>query len=221
MIKPTFTTLPFKTTTPRSATSNYSDPTLYDEFDDFAYDGSYNKLQWDVWTSDNKSSSIIQESGKVIIVANAGQRVWFINHVYNDVKIEKPVFFETKMKLDGLAVNSDMLLTIRTDYGAAHCGPENYGFPDIQCWRNFFSERNDDGSVGIYLGSWHTLRLEIDPLRKSITSFIDGQTVQSYMPPNPDTVMMSKFLFAIELNNWSNAQAKGFIDYVKIGEIEE
>ena len=226
VVAPTATKIPAKTNTPKPATlvpvaGGYSDPTMYDDFDKTVYEGSYNNSLWSVWTSDNGSANIAQKSGGLSIVANREQRIWLISQSYDEIFITKPVFFEAKVMLDLTSTSSDVLLTARTDYGSAHCGPGDYGSPVIQCWRKFFEQRSDEGSVDISPGTWHIVRLEIDPDAQTITSYIDRQKIQTYTPTNSETLMKSNFLFSIELNNWSADQSVGYIEYVRIGVIAD
>ena len=222
------TKTPQKTSSPRpatsvSTTSVFTHPTIGDEFVRKNYEGNYDNSMLAVWIngkSDNGSANIFQESGSLSIVAEGDQRIWLIIQSYNDVTISKPVYFEAKLMLDPSSNNSDMLLTIRTSYGAAHCGPGDYGYPTIQCWRNFFSIRNDEGSVDISPGTWHSVGLEVNPELQTITSYIDHQKIQTYTPTNAETIMNSNFMFSIELNNWSSTQSIGYLDYIHIYPLE-
>jgi len=215
------------TNTPRPPTPTtdvFSHPSVYDGFDKADYENTYDKTLLTVYltdTSTDGSPKIFQKSGKLSIVSEGDQRIWLFIQPYKDVILTRPVYFETKLMLDPVSNRSDVMLTARTNYGAAHCGPGDYGYPSIQCWRNFYSIRTDDSeAIEITPGTWHIVRLEIDPESQTITSYIDKEKIQTYTPTNAGTIMKSNFMFAIELNNWSSTQSIGYLDYITIGLLE-
>ena len=73
----------------------------------------------------------------------------------------------------------------------------------------------------VELGTWHTVRIEVDPNSMTITYYIDGLVVDSYVPFDAEKLRGAKFQFVV--GTWkttAEGTMTGFIDNVRIGQLD-
>jgi outer membrane protein assembly factor BamD (BamD/ComL family) len=230
---PTTTNLPQKTSTSRPATavpasSGYSDPTMYDDFDNSAYDGSYNSSLWYGY-SDSKSFAVNQKSGQISLTVNDQSEVGLNT---GRRKIVEPTFFEVRLYLDPETTNSgtNLFIELNNDNGGSHCGISRYGNfkQNIYCFSEHYGKHADSNvNLGGIQPGWHVLRFDVDPETMIIYYVIDGKQSALFNPMEviPDhfnEFKQSSYNFSITLHNWGPSKAPvGYLDYVRIGAIED
>ena len=70
-------------------------------------------------------------------------------------------------------------------------------------------------------GTWHTVRIDVDPATMTFTYTVDGQVEGTFVPPNAEALKGAEF--ALKLGVWHNETGGGVagqIDEVRIGRIE-
>ena len=103
-----------------STTGASSDPTMYDDFDNSAYDGKYNDALWSI-RGDVSSFTVSQEAGNLLLTATGkGNAELYTNE---NMRITKPIFFEMRAFLDPATTSEGTTLYIETntDHGWTHC----------------------------------------------------------------------------------------------------
>jgi len=211
--------------------------TIYDDFNNPAYDGSYNKSQWDVTTNDSLSK-IGQQDGALAISTNGYRRdLSLMAKPYLGVRLINPTSIEAKFRLDpnqnggagvhyGLAGMGDGGLA---DKGDAYCQIWSMGgAQSVGCTGDFWGQKVDIISTNVTPGTWHTARIEVDPNTITFTYFIDGQKVREYSPPRVDE--LKKLFFTLYVHNGCSGDGcvdansrtvNGYFDYVLIGPVKK
>lgn len=227
------TKVPNKTSAPHSATSvpetsGYADPTIYDDFDNTAYDGRYNMSLWDAGASSN-NYVISQDKGKLTITVKDVGSAGF--NSYKSSRIIEPTFFEMRAYLDPSTtdIESHLYMGIETDEGYTVCGVFGYGNTEnVSCWSNYYGKMAES-SLGLddISPSWHVFRFEIEPETMTISYVIDGKQVGHFvpresMPEHYNDLKNKSFTFRLALNHTGTSKAPiGCIDYVRMGAIED
>jgi hypothetical protein len=201
---------------------------MYDDFNNSAYDGGYNKSLWNVYT-DSKSYVVSQSEGKMSLSVTDQSEV-SLGRGYP--KIAEPSFFEARLYLDPQTTNSGTHLVIELGNadGFSICYISRTGdfAQQIVCYSEYYGKKVDaEINVSGILPGWHILRFEIDPETMTISSVVDGGQVAQFIPEEviPDhfnEFKQSSYNFSITLHNLGPSKAPvGYIDYVRIGAIED
>ncbi len=229
---------PMPTSMPSTVTPIYiptidADPAIYDNFDNPANDGNFNQI---LWRGSNESAgSIVQENGvlKIIYYGQQGNWTGLVARQYDGFQLMEPTFFEVKMMADyGGQDNNAVHLSLRTDspldiytdclywlgdgdspniHVSLHCNYIDSQMTETHIIRN---------GTNVTPGTWHTLRIEVDPNTTTFTYFADGQLIGSHTPTNAEMLKTAKF--SLEVGVWGPAPSEpftGYIDDVKIGPI--
>ena len=214
---------------PVPTTSGYADPTMYDDFDRIAYNGSYNKSLWSIYAY-SSNYTINQENGNLSVKVSDQSDAGLEANDY--LYIDKPAFVETRIFLDPTTTDVEshfyLYLYIQNHRGI-NCGIFSAGNEkqDIKCWSEFY-EKNIESNL--YLDgiapAWHVFRLEIEPETMTISYIIDGQKAGSFIPKDSipehfSEFKESNFHFKFAINNFGQSQPIGYIDYVRMGAIED
>jgi hypothetical protein len=207
--------------------SGYTDPTMYDDFDKTAYDGSYNKSFWNLDTN-SKNFMIGQSDGnlsiKVYDLAGIGL------HSTRSLSISEPIFFEARLYLDPRTTNKGchLYFELSTSQGYSNCGILRTGdyAQQVQCWSEYYGKHVDaNWNLTGILPDWHILRFEVEPETMTISYVIDGEALDSInlketFPSNFRLLKELKFNVGIGMNNYGPAEEPiGYVDYVRIGEL--
>ena len=223
-----------KTSTPHPATaispaSGYSDPTIYDDFDNNAYDNSYNKSLWRIYAG-SSNYTIRQEDENISIKVNDSHDAGLDSNKY--LVVSKPSFVEARMFLDPATTDAGSSLYLyfyKLYSGGINCRIYGYGNKqDIMCSSSFFGKQVESnlGLDGISPG-WHVIRLEIEPETMTISYIVDGRLVGSFVPKDsvPEQFYKLKgpaFHIRVALDNNGPSEAPvGYVDYVRMGAIED
>ena len=203
-----------------------ADPTVYDNFNNPASDGSYNRSQWEI-AEFSTAADVSQQNGVIALTADTlGEQTHLSARKYANL-LQSSVFFEADLRLDP-----------DRDAGAVFMGPccgdldTNCTLSNADgthhmasCWINKEGPTNlvalPQGGLTVAAGSWHTFRIEFDRATRTFTFFIDGQKVGSKAVSEAD-LQGTRPTFALRVvrdEAGSNA-ATGYFDNVRIGPLE-
>jgi hypothetical protein len=209
--------IPSSTLTVETVTS------LYDDFNDTAFDGSYDKKKWIL---DTASGNVFQHNGTLEfqLDTSIGDTISLAATKYHEATLEYPTFFEAKLMVP--QAQSGHLFMLMTLYpsgaytdclaggslgGAAFgCGYTDKISPPITDYERLIDD----------YGKWHTARIEIEPSTMTITYYIDGEEVRSLVPPNAEKLKSEKITFGIGFfSDVASPSYIGYVDDVRIGAI--
>lgn len=223
---PTLTNTPRPTNTPHPTpipTSTIdADQTVYDNFNNPAFDGGLNENLW-VNHSDDAPTQVVQEN-EMLIITNSSGAGDIVARKNNYVNLESftsnaKTFFEVKMMSEtGVKGNVHTKISIDVEEGQSsftECGIYEGN------WAMCFlagSYRPEGKSVDSK--SWHTFRIELDPATMTFSYYIDNQQVGFYTPANADNLKDGKFNFKIGVYASENEPVSGYFDNVRMGQMQ-
>jgi len=191
---------------------------IYDNFDNSAYNGSFNKK---LWISTNESiGQKIQDNGVLKLSYNEASEngMGLVASKYSYVRLEKPTFFEAKLKVDN-AQNGHLYIFVGGSDLSYFTGCNiGYGdkFASFNCSyfdkkQNRFIYETEDKLVNYR--EWYTARIETDPSTMTYTYFLNGQKVGSFIQEASD----QHISFEVGIFAASNNNVNGYVDDVRIG----
>lgn len=208
------------TPTPSPVTDKQSD--LYDDFSDTRFDGSFNP---DLWQAHPKPDNIAQQDGVLVIRTTDGSIV-DLNAKHHPVFLE-PMFLEANLMLDTEEHNGAVRFAVASDLGNGEAwGTECSINPDgyTACFFFWFDEQLEyttPYSQNVEYGTWHTLRIELDPPRGLITYYIDGYLAGSHISPDPEIMMGEPMHFWVGVFGDYGAQVTAYVDNVHFGPLTQ
>jgi len=223
---PTHTSLP----TPTPTATIDADPTVYDNFNNPADEGSYNKDLWEPWGwwgQDGQVAYQVAQQNGVLIVTQEGEEpgpcIRLGARKYNDVRLNTPTFFEAELMVSPDKFAGDVRLQLHADLPGGKwwlsCG-SIHGYYGALCNDGLsrpIEEGHwyDVGSRPVDLGTWHTFRIEVDPATMTFTYYIDGQMAGSHVPVDAEELKKGIFDLVIGV---CGGEVTGYIDDVRIGQ---
>jgi len=214
---------------PMSTATFGADPTMYDDFDNLAYDGNYNKDRWDIST-DYPTSKMAQQNG-MFVIATYGYRhqANLFARSYRNMALKNPTFIEAKIKLDPYENGGAGISCGPLDKGSALCQIWGQGGGmAVACQGYFFGQQIDIASKIVTPGTWHTVRIETDPGTMTFTYIIDSQEVGAYTPSPSQVDELKKLAFSFFIGSGCSGDGcvdttprivTGYFDYVRIGPV--
>lgn len=201
------------------------DPTVYDNFNNPAFDG---KLDTSLWRPSVTPPSYIEQQDGVLILSlkpKAGDIASLF--AVENLKSNQFNFAETKILLSGEKTGQD------GDIGLALMTTDKKGqnliflcvisrSPPIQMWCEVYGR----GSGAEYLTKkiktnydvWHTVRIEMDP-EINATFYIDGEQVGSYRPNDAEEIKGRAFTPRLEVWSPKRDGIEAHFDDVRIGQL--
>jgi hypothetical protein len=225
--EPTPTWTPSPSHTPRptaTATPTISaDPAVYDNFDNPAHDGAFNHDRWKYWGT--PQGVAIQQDGVVMLAQNVDEphhNTWLIARHYDHVRLQSPTYFEASLMLSpgGRGHACAVTLKLYADLpeggswwadchvgdGDAGCTDSNWPAQDLHEYRTLHKP------VGP--GTWHVLRIEMDPATMGFSYYIDGEPIGSHVPV--DAAELRDAAYWLTIGAYGEA-VTGYVDDVRIG----
>jgi predicted Ser/Thr protein kinase len=199
------------------------DLTLYDDFDDPAYDGSINSGLWGDWTVSECNPS--QNGGYLFVETGCGFEV----QRPNKVRGRELESIEARMKRPGddeIAPGSESGTTLETlvDFDPGKFWIAACGIQEVPGWLgirfNVADTRIGDESelyineVPIDYDRWYEIRLQIDPQTMTFECLVDDLVMGSYTPDNKDELwdaFFRRFLAGV-----GTGEAITLVDYVRL-----
>jgi hypothetical protein len=200
---------------------------MYDDFDKIEYNDRLNTSLWNVVADRDGSSpfEVYQRDGLLNIEVNEYKLHVGVNTAKSYKPAEGPIFFEAKMMLDSNATKdgTDSGIGIGTGDGYSKCSIfAGQDTQTISCWSYYFDVEQKSYRVGITSGTWHVLRIEVDPETMTYKYIVDGTQIGAYVPRNSEHLTDLEYTFFVDLNNWGESAQNpvGYVDYFKIGPAE-
>lgn len=215
------------TPTPIPPATIDTDPLVYDNFNNPANDGSYDKGRWDVYNPLNICKKVGQSEGALVFSMTTSkiEEGCFLNGP-GEILGNRLDLFEAKMKV--LDLKGEGLLTqlvLGTDSkgfsggGWVSCGLSAYPGGG----HAYFSINKQEGQIEEFhkeyptqTNNWHTLRFAIDPNNMTFSCFVDDTLVGSRIPVDAEKIKTALVYRYIQLYLNSNSSATAFIDDVLV-----
>ncbi len=215
--KPTNTPRP----TPTPTATIDADPTVYDNFNNPANDGKWNAGRWKYWS--NPGNTAVNQQDGVLVLSRQSRENGGLTHP--NFSIEDIGFVEAKIMLE------DTIQASGGDVGIGLWSSNNWWLNcsvfgkqgNTSAWAGCSTGDSLDVSRGfqVSFNSWHILRFDTNPDTGQIDFSVDGQLIGNYAPPNVDA--FKKGRFNVNLSVWSEdgGLVTGYIDDVRIGQMEQ
>jgi hypothetical protein len=219
--------------TPTSTATIDADPTVYDNFNDPAYNSSYNQKLWK-YGDTYPEPQVVQQNGILVITSTSGSGGDLRMRHYNNVSLKQATsnartFFEAKLMLGAegegsvhikISDGSDSLTTV---HGFSSCGIDKSGW--ASCYYTAWPPQEGYGYFDAEkrladYESWHTFRIEIDPSTLTFFYYFNGQVVGSYTPVNAEALKQARYSFKVGV--YANGEfVTGYVDDVRIGQLRQ
>lgn len=211
---------------------NY-DPLLYDNFDDPAWDGTWNPAKW---TPDQTSTSYRQQGGALVVTeppsANPiGGTLRAVSPQFRFWKRTQIIEARLKTSSDRAGGWSPIAITLIDDavnghnwFATCHLGASGGA---SQAWLgcsifirqgdNYPQEYATDGFPVDY-NTWCTARIETDPTTGNVKFYLNNALIGSHLP-NDAAALVSSDQMTVAITNWGgdpNSSATRYVDDVRI-----
>jgi outer membrane protein assembly factor BamD (BamD/ComL family) len=198
---------------------------MYDDFNNPAYDGSYNKNLWE----EPVPTGEVKQGGGVIMLSQAafGEVTGLDARNYNNMTLQSPIFFEAKLKLDPAQNAGNVLIGPCCGKLDTNCmvAPYDDTHQVACCWIGEGSSQPLTCSATEKLiepGSWHTFRIEFDPVYRGFTFFMDNERIGAYTATAAQVAGdLPTFMLRVHKSQTSPAVLKGYFDDVRIGPLQK
>jgi hypothetical protein len=224
-VPPTPTPVPTSTPTPL--------PLTYDEnFNDPAFDGTYNTVLWSREEGAKGSTSTVEQRDGVLVVSQTsglwGSNAGLSTKKHSNWLLSDLGYVEAKLMLDGnfdgefvgnyVQVNSndtDWLFTcfIAMCKAGQFC-THPWDRPVMNCATG---PDQAMAAISVEYNTWHTARIEVDPGTVTFHLYFDGYYFDSFTPPNAAALKDDSFRVEVGLHLEPKSSATGYIDDVRIG----
>jgi hypothetical protein len=194
---------------------------VYDDFDDPAFDGGYDEARWR--PTDDSPGDFTQEEGALVVSqeSEADSATRLVAGDYDFVRLEGPTTFEARLKLDPDRHAGYVYLALEAEVPEG----DEWWWTDCALYEDWLGCYADLGyqpeGVSVEPGTWHTVRIDVDPATMTFTYYVDGQVEGTFVPSNAEALKDAEL--ALQLGVWHDEGAggvAGFVDEVRIGPIE-
>jgi hypothetical protein len=208
-----------------------ADPTVYDNFNNPAYEGSYNKDLWGlVWGP----AQFAQQDGVMMFTqwGTHGVATDVAARRYRGLSLDRPTFFEARLMLSPDSYNGAVHIDLFTGLKGgwySECQLIQNGEQWILCFDGLPEDPphsyNSD-AITIQSGSWHTVRMEVDPATMTFSYFVDGRLVGSHVADAYYADGLKEAIFRLEIGSYQSRAAGssdvviGYIDDVRFGPLQ-
>jgi hypothetical protein len=196
---------------------------VYDDFDDPAFEGAWNSQLWEAWENINRCQ-VAQQEGVLRFSCRQPDGSGLNALEYSEVPWGEFNFIEARLRLDD-EIQSDNGAAIIKFYTSldqwAECGlvggadsPEVYPYCGV--YRENKVEYEVEGPAAAY-ATWRRLRLQLDPETAAITFFVDGQQVGHYTPAAAIALKQADFTVELQVYFEAGSLVTGYFDEVSLG----
>lgn len=189
--------------------------TIYDNFDDATYNGSWNNLLWARGQGSSGSTSAIQQNG-ALEFSDTNNTVGE-GLILNLVNWQEPKFrfFEAKIKVHYVS-GSNGNISLDAFSSALPSGWSEINISPTSSGAVICVLVNNKGVVTKKVNNdrWYVLRIEYDESKNELNYYLDGEQIASYAI----TQKVSKITPGIQLWHPRGDSVTGYIDYVSIGD---
>jgi hypothetical protein len=217
--------------TPTPMATIDADPTVYDNFNNPGNDAGFEKKLWRFVTDPPNQAS--QRDG-VLVVSSTNKlgSTDLAARRYDFISFDKPTFFEAKIRFElndeigEPGDNAHLHLNTQMPSGESWFTECNiHHVSDLQarsdCWSTTWPMRDGYATQEKKLvdyGTWHKVRIELDPTRMEFRYYVDDQLLDSHIPVDAEVLKGAKFSLIIGISSSEN-DVTGYFDDVRIGEI--
>jgi outer membrane protein assembly factor BamD (BamD/ComL family) len=199
------------------------DPTVYDNFNNPANDGSFNQGQWRYWFAPPANSQVAQQDGILIVTKSAGsESPELAARKYHRVTLNNKTFFESKLMLSPDKHEGSARFKLHADllggfwFSECSIGRDGWASCYDRTWpQGEHGYQSESKSVGY--GAWHTFRIEVDPAMMAFTYYIDGQIMGSHVPVDAEKLKKARFTLVTGVYG---GEVTGYIDDVRVGPVQ-
>lgn len=202
-------------------------PKSYDDFENPAFAGQFNPELWEPWEDLNKCN-VGQEDGALRFSCTQPEGSGLNALRYEDVEFGQIGFVEARLKLDSnLSAGHgavSVLLSNSLD-SWAECGLDRE--PELKqaqlscsvaSYRNdTFSEEYRANAPSVAYGTWHTVRIEMDPDSGEYTFFVEGQPIGAHTPADIKNLRSAQFQAQLRVYLEDGSLVTGYLDDIRIG----
>ena len=202
--------------------------TIYDDFNDKAYNGNFNRKKWEPFSF--SSGRIVQKDEILTLSRSKGKSdgIGLTARDYQDFTINIPIFMEARFMVPE-AQDGHVYLTTSADLDSEDYTDCLLGYGDkqasISCSYTRIVAKEEKAayttkSMAVDFGSWHIVRIDIEPSTMTFTYYVDSKKFGSYVPKNAKKLKKAKFSIDIGIWGESSNPLTAYVDYVCIGENE-
>lgn len=213
-----------------------ADSTLHDDFDNLAFNGSFDS---NLWRCRNCGPNAVTQNDGVLMATRdrqPDQTVGLFAKRFDSVTVQTltsdaPTFFETKLKLDPGKHTGNVQLQL---YVVGIPGDDRSWFSQCTLGAVATEERAWSGCTDTYesgperhnytveasrvdFGTWHTVRIELDPASMIFSYFVDGEKIGSHIPIDAELIREARFFVSVSVHG---SEVVGYFDYVRVGQIK-
>jgi len=192
---------------------------VYDDFEDPAFEGAYDQARW-------RRDAVLpadfsQEEGALTITLDSApeENAFLVAREYDYAQLTAPTAFEVKLRLDPAHSAGTVVLALDVEVSE-----DEWWWTDCSLggeWVGCYADPGHDARgmpADLELG--HTLRIDVDPVTMRFTYSIDGRQVDSFTPPNAEALKTARFHLKVGIWAESAQTVVGYIDEVRIGQVE-
>lgn len=209
-----------------------SDPTLYDDFSNPAYDGKFDQSRWVI----NFADEAAQQNGALVLKQKGkeNQALRLELAKYANRSLSKPMFFQADLSVSAEAHAGAVTIMVETSrpedrpyMQEVHCGlnaTSGASLANLFCFDRWnmgsatFEDTYNIPSRYVDFGSWHTVRVEIDPATMTFTYYLDGERAGAHTLARAEILKnVASYIFLIEVHTPSAEEFIGYVDNVRVG----
>ena len=225
-VPPTATPVPMSTPTPL--------PLTYDDnFNDPAFDGTYNTGLWSrIEGAKGSTSTVEQRDGMLIVRQTSGlwgsdaelttakHSNWLLSDLgYVEARLMLDSNFDGETAAVEVQLTSNDIDWLLTCY-IAMCKTGQFcthpwDRPVMNCLS--FPDQFMADAISVEYNTWHTARIEVDPETVTFHMYFDGYNFNSFTPPNAAALKDDSFHVEVGVYLEPKSSATGYIDDVRIG----
>lgn len=212
---PTPTSVPTNTPTPTATID--ADPTVYDNFNNPAFDGKINPELWFIdYRGNTGTAKIIQQDGTLLMSDTPDSTSDGIILKLGNWKGSRFKLFEIKVMLSGeggengnISINAESpdIPAGWTELGIGNRPPNNYATTGTKMNNEWV------GGPDLPYNKWHKLRIEFNNQTNKFTYFVNDQLMDTR---HLSTSNETSFKPVIQLWHEKGTSVKGFVDEVRI-----
>jgi Tol biopolymer transport system component len=203
---------------------------VYDDFNNPAHEGSYDQGLWELRAD---PAQVAQRDGAMVFTQQNKlyQGMGLAATRYSEISLDRPTFFEARLMLSPDANAGNVNLDLRTELSPdetwyAECPIDSWeGKGSVGCFNEAIRQGQGEVTYGpesipVPFGSWHTVRMEVDPATMTFKYFVDGQLFGSHTPLDADRLKKARFTLSIGIYQHSTGALTGCVDDVRVGLLE-
>ena len=196
---------------------------MYDDFNNPAYEGSYNQ---NLWEQSATTGNIEQRAGEIMLSQDTYPKLTGLYaRPYRNMALQSPIFFEAKLRLDPDQNAGNVLMGLVSYMVDTNCmlSPRDGTSQMAQCWlaENNSTVASFPQSKPIMPGSQHTFRIEFDSDTRTFTYLLDGEQLGAY---TVDAAQLQgaqpTFTLRAHKDSASSITLTGYFDDVWIGPLQ-